>query len=236
MAILCCADCLSGKLLSCGIHSCPHSCHQLQDHSKMKCEAIVTSICLQKHKMSRKCHDAADATCRTCYAEAKSKEKKRQRDHELDQERHAKQLAYAARLSELDDELEHQKRRLKHQADERDRQNVLAQKKQDIASLREKAKDAHNITSKSDTISPREEPTKNFAQSSAEGHVTSAPTKDKVEETISHHISANVDENETNQEKSDAKEDWQWAKQYEGARNEALDNLMSMIGSLIIEL
>jgi hypothetical protein len=42
--------------------------------------------------------------------EAKAAEKRRQRDYKLDQERQAKQQAYAARLIEIEDEIEHQKR------------------------------------------------------------------------------------------------------------------------------
>lgn len=37
------ANFCSGKLLNCGVHSCPHHCHQLQNHSKMQCMAIVSS-------------------------------------------------------------------------------------------------------------------------------------------------------------------------------------------------
>lgn len=133
------ADVYSGKMLNCGVHSCPFRCHQLQDHSKMKCKSIISLTCPKNHKISRECHDkAAAAICRKCEAEARALEKRRQRDYKLDQERQAKQQAYAARLAEIEEEIEHQKRVLKDQAEENNRQNALAQKKQDLVNLKSK--------------------------------------------------------------------------------------------------
>lgn len=96
-----------GKLLNCNIHTCPHRCHQLQDHSRMDCKVIISSTCPNNHKTTRKCHDKAAAHCRKCEAEVRAREKKRQRDYELDKEREAKQSAYAARLVEIKKEIHH---------------------------------------------------------------------------------------------------------------------------------
>ncbi len=76
----------------------------------MECKAIISSNCPKNHKITRKCHDKAATTCRKCEADARAQEKKILRDFKLDQERQAKQQAYAAQLAEIEDEIEHHKR------------------------------------------------------------------------------------------------------------------------------
>lgn len=62
----------------------------------------------------------------------RAREKKRQRDHKLDEEREVKQCAYAARLIEIEDEIQRQKRNLKEQTEDKNRQQVIEQKMQDL--------------------------------------------------------------------------------------------------------
>ncbi|KAF1943538.1 P-loop containing nucleoside triphosphate hydrolase protein [Clathrospora elynae] len=221
-----------GQLLNCGIHICPHRCHQLQDHSKMDCKAIISSTCDKKHKVTRKCHDKAGAACRKCEAELRAQEKKRQRDYKLDQERQAKQLVYAARLVEIEDEIEHQKRVLKDQAEERDRQNAIEQKKQDLRTLKAKAtqppKQSAPVSS-SPEPAPRASSNAPISQSkpatSRDPNVYSNGGAASVSTTV-------IDQNEgqPDWDKSEATDDWESQKEYEGAENEALDSLVSMIG------
>ncbi|KAJ4366237.1 hypothetical protein N0V83_007873 [Neocucurbitaria cava] len=218
-----------GKMLNCKTHTCPHRCHQLQDHSKMDCKAIISSKCSKGHTVTRKCHDKAAAACQKCEAEVRAQEKKRQRDYKLDQERQKKQREYAARLAEVEDEIEHQKRILKDQAEERDRQQALAQKKQDLLGLKTKAKettrqpDVNKSSTKSSTImSENNSPSQNGA--STPQHPANPPTSKSSAATTSEH------DGQPDWDKSEAKDDWEWQKKYEGAENEALNSLISMTG------
>jgi AAA+ superfamily predicted ATPase len=223
----------SGKTLNCNIHTCPHNCHQLQDHSKMDYKAIISSKCPKNHKVTRKCHDKAAAICRKCEAEAKAAEKRRQRDYKLDQERQAKQHAYAARLSEIEDEIEHQKRLLGDRAEEDDRQNALAQKKQDLLNLKNKVKLPVKPTQSADRT---KKPSVTLQQSpitearSVEPQVDPRPASLDCSEPASDANGSEESGSQSDLDKSEAKDDWKEQKELWGAKNEAMDALMSMIG------
>jgi hypothetical protein len=231
----------SGKTLGCGIHMCPQRCHQLQDHSKMDCKTIVKSKCPQNHQISRNCHDkAAAATCPKCEAEAHRAEKKRQRDHKLDQDRQAKQKAYAARLAEVEDEIEHQKRLLTDQNDEQDRRNALSQKKLDLANLKDKAsKFSKGLESLLNAI-PLNNQTEHSKENlpSAQAPTTQTQTSrstsksaDEIAQSLNTRVtSTNGKEESQDWDKGDSNKDWEWQKKNEGAENKALDSLMEMIG------
>jgi hypothetical protein len=221
-------------MLNCGLHTCPHRCHQLQDHSKMKCTAIVKTKCPQNHKTSHKCHDKTAVTCRRCEAEARTKEKRQRRDHELDQARQAKQRAYAIQLAEIDDEIEHEKRMMKDKADETDRRNTLMQKKQDLVNLKAAMRKPQqgSSTPKLNILSPQTAvPSEASPVSTARGQSSEPPSADShAEADASTGASTIIEEVSLGWDQSEAKADWEWQKQYEGADNEALDSLMAMIG------
>jgi flagellar biosynthesis GTPase FlhF len=194
--------------------------------------AIVISTCAKQHKTSRECHDKANATCRKCEAEVRAQEKRRQRDHKLDKERQAKQRAYAARLAEIEDEIEHQKRVMKDQADDRDRQQAIDQKKQDLRNLKEKA---NHPSKQPSSTSTRPEPSTTAANSASTSHNDS--TSPQASQASTNENSTNAPSTATDQndsepdwDKSEARDDWAWQKKFEGAENEALDSLVSMIG------
>jgi hypothetical protein len=48
--------------------------------------------------------------------------------------------------------------------------------------------------------------------------------------------STDVEEQPPNAPASEARDDWEWQKEYEGAENEALDLLVSMIGTATRDL
>ncbi|KAI1680959.1 ATPase family associated protein [Pyrenophora tritici-repentis] len=217
-----------GKMLSCDIHSCTSQCHQLQDHSKMKCKAIVSFTCANKHTTTRRCHDKAATHCPKCEAEVRAREKKRQRDHELDQQRQAKQRAYAARLLEIEEEIEHQKRVLKDQAEDRDRQAALEQKKQDLRNLRAKAKQPAQAPPSQDPGNKApNSPSMPSGGPTTPSTTTAGPSGTTADSGPS---TPDQDESQPDWDKSEARDDWEWQKNYEGAENEALDSLVSMIG------
>ncbi|KAF1364340.1 P-loop containing nucleoside triphosphate hydrolase protein [Lizonia empirigonia] len=213
-----------GKLLNCGIHTCPRRCHQLQDHSQMDCKVIISLTCSNKHKTTRKCHDKAAAHCRKCEAEVRAREKKRQRDHELEEEREAKQRAYAATLVEIEEEIQNQKRILKERADDRDRQQALEQKKQDLRNLQERVQNPRRPPVPASSISKVTASTPN--DTSGRQMTTLQPTPKPPRQILIR----TRNRTRTNWDNSEARDDWEWQKKYEGAENEALDSLVPMIG------
>jgi hypothetical protein len=233
----CITNISSGKVLNCNIHICPHSCHQLQDHSKMNCKAIITSKCPKSHKITRKCYDKAAMTCRKCEAEAKAAVKRQQRDYKLDQDRQAKQQAYAVRLNEIQDEIEHQERLMSDRAEEQNRQNALAQKKQDLLNLKNKAKQPasafrspditqqpnlatqQSTTPRASSVTPQSDPSVGASDRSGPASDGNDPEESK---------------GQPDWDKSEARDDWKEQKELWGAENEALDALVSMIGQFLI--
>jgi DNA replication protein DnaC len=199
----------------------------------MDCKAIISSKCPKNHKVTRKCHDKAAAICRKCEVEAKAAEKRRQRDYKLDQERQAKQHAYAARLSEIEDEIEHQKRLLSDFAEEEDRQNALAQKKQDLLNLKNKVKLPVRQTR---SVDMTQKPSMTLQQSpitearSVEPQVDPRPASLDYSEPASDSNGSEESESQPDWDKSEAKDDWKEQKELWGAENKAIDALMSMIG------
>ncbi|KAJ5055777.1 P-loop containing nucleoside triphosphate hydrolase protein [Bipolaris maydis] len=221
-----------GKLLICGVHTCPSKCHQLQDHSKIDCKAIISSTCSNNHKSTRKCHEKVPEHCRKCEAEVRAQERRRQRNHELDRERQARQQAYAARLAEIEEEIEHKKRTLREQADEQDRQQALRQKEQDLRNLQEKIKRPRQ------QAAPSNSPPSSSASSSSKTKTpdcdpaTPKATKTRADSATASNNSPASDQNRSQSDwnKSEARDDWEWQKKFQGAENKALDSLIPMIG------
>ncbi|KAK6526384.1 hypothetical protein TWF694_004981 [Orbilia ellipsospora] len=225
-----------GILLNCGQHKCPHRCHQLQDHTKMECPAIIKSRCpREKHNISRKCHDKAAAFCRKCEAEDRDQERKRQRDHKLDQERRAKQVAYALRLVEIEDEIDHQKRLLREKRDDRDRENSISQKRQDLASLKTQVKRFSESGDAGASTLPKQSNPPSSGRAASSTTTVKTPPASQTNLTVPQSSQTSMkepenDEDHGERETSESKVDWEWQKEFEGAENEALDSLMDMIG------
>jgi hypothetical protein len=90
----------------------------------MDSEAIVSSKCSKNYKTTQNCYDKAAATCHKCEVEARAAERRRQRDYELEEERPAKQEAYARRLAEVEDEIKQENRLLRDRKEEIDGPNA----------------------------------------------------------------------------------------------------------------
>lgn len=211
----------SGTKLRCGIHDCPQRCHQLFDHSKMECQKIVESLCSRNHILTRPCFKKA-STCRVCEAEDRRQELKRQRDHKLEVERETKQKEYARQLIELQDEIAHERRILRNQLDQDEREKVLHQHQQDLDGLRDGMGRKKHISKKDPS------PTTTMSQASA----TTAPPD------VTPSSAPDTEQSATKDQEKDSLDTWissaggEWAnqKELEGAQNEALDSLMDMIG------
>ncbi|KAL2851568.1 hypothetical protein BJY01DRAFT_232841 [Aspergillus pseudoustus] len=161
-----------GTKLSCGLHGCPHKCHQLSNHSKMQYHKIMEWTCSQNHKSQQK--------------------------------------AYVRELAQIQDEILHERRLQKNQRDEQERQRVLQQYRHDLNRLRASTdrstqKNPSNKPNKpSSTPSqpdPRDSNTRSEPQDSSGGGILNAL--------------------------SSAEQNWNYRKDYEGAKSDELDEIMS---------
>jgi hypothetical protein len=178
--------------------------------------------------MMRKCHEMAGTVCRKCEDEARRKEKRHQRDLKLEQERETRQKAYADQLAELQAEIEHEKRLMKGEKDDQERQNVLAQHRQDLEKLREAKEAAKNHTTSLQTPETSSIPVRKqeHVDQKQEPFECTSPILEKSETNSND----NDDGTKILWNQSDARDDWDYQKNLEGQDNEALDALVAMIG------
>lgn len=216
-----------GAMLNCGLHKCSQFCHNLIDHSKVACTALIKSSCPEKHTIRRKCHDTAAAVCQKCQAEARKKEVRRQRDHKLEQERETKQKAYAKELADVLAEIEHEQRRRKADMDDQEHQNVLAQHRRDLEQLRNTKKPAtfpQTAGGSQDHSSNKTHTNQQLTPSRS-----SSPVLNSRDNTNTKTGDGNTGLS-TSWDQSNARDDWDYQKNLEGQDNKALDALIGMIG------
>ncbi|KAH6953007.1 P-loop containing nucleoside triphosphate hydrolase protein [Fusarium avenaceum] len=155
-----CAE-LCNAPLGCGKHMCHRRCHRVQDHSKTRCSEKVEHICSRGHKSKIICGDKSK-TCRACTAEDEANcrriqrdleiERKRQeqqakyelelrrciqRDLEMERKRQEQQEKYRLELKAIEAEIDHRRRTLKYETEEKQRANELKQKNEELESLRQ---------------------------------------------------------------------------------------------------
>ncbi|KAH0562483.1 hypothetical protein GP486_002829 [Trichoglossum hirsutum] len=205
-----------GAKLSCGVHDCPQRCHQLYNHTKVQCQQIVESICAKNHKLSWKCFEKRPAICRVCDDEARRLEEKRQRGFKLETERQAKQREYAQQLALIEEEINHERRLQRDRAEQNERDRTLLQRQKDLADL----KTTNRQTYSGRTFQPNKSSPSELTLGQT-SNVTSAP-----EQTLA----KNEKETIPVLLDSSAKDEWEHQKEYLGQQNEALDEIMSMVG------
>jgi hypothetical protein len=210
---------ISSAILSCGKHKCPQRCHQLFDHSKIKCIRVLEDTCPQNHKITWECWQEAPS-CRKCAAEARKREAQRQRDHQLDLQRQANERAYAQKLAELDEQIAQERCLQKEQADQLGRNRTLEQRRKDLA-------DARAVTRRNVAAHPAEaEAAKGLnAETPNGGHVAKAFSSSQ-----SNPSEGSGESGGTDPSASQAKADWEYQKKFENSDNEHLDALFEMIG------
>jgi hypothetical protein len=147
---------------------------------------------------------------------------KRQRDHKLEVERELKQKEYARQLAELQDEIAHERRILKDRSEQGEREKVLRQYQHDLANLRDAANRVKNTTVGDGSVPP---PGNLASTAAASRDATTNPTLDTKPVALEDQVKEDL-----SPWTSSAKDEWEHQKKLEGARNEALDSLMKMIG------
>ena len=128
-------DYLSGALLSCAaLHTCHLMCHQLSDHSKMKCERFIRSRCPTGHPLFFQCSDGAPG-CKSCVREAKLTREKQARDLAETQRREEEQRAHLKRMDELEASTAAVFRRREEARSAKERAQTIQQKEMNLATI-----------------------------------------------------------------------------------------------------
>lgn len=183
-------------------------CHRVDDHSKMPCPHKVERVCDRGHKLKMPCHMRNDK-CRACAQEDLETERRIKRDLKLEADRQAREAAYKKELQEIQDEIDHERRTIRYRKDEEEQKKTLAQQRADLAALKQTAKRVLKAT--------EAKPKQNMPGSFPGLDPPTPPTE--------------ADSSDSLQDLPDGPaQEWQYLKQFEGAKSEPLDELMGMIG------
>ncbi|KAL4807516.1 P-loop containing nucleoside triphosphate hydrolase protein [Aspergillus unguis] len=203
-----------GTRLNCGQHDCPHKCHQLSDHSKMECRKLVEWTCPRKHNIKSPCFQQNQA-CRRCREEDRETERRRQRDLELQRKRDDNLANYTRQLIEIQDEIAHQRRIQQDRQEEQERQRVLLQQLDDLQRVKDFVARQSEVPQVNTT--PGDQGATSETLPGPDSTNDSKPSATNNDTTVTEALSS-------------AEQDWQYQKQYEGAKSDELDKLMGMIG------
>lgn len=195
----CSAPC--GVKLSCGMHDCQQKCHRMADHSKMPCSFRIREKCPQGHRLSWKCSEGRPASCYACDRETAARLAQQERDTKLDQERQARQIAYALQLADIQAELDRVHQKAADKRTQEQQETELSQRRTDLDNA--KALAAQREARERDAEERSRSPAKAPPLSSRDAHQPSG---------------------------SEAQTDWEQQKAVEGAKNDAIDEIMNMIG------
>ncbi|KAK2747019.1 hypothetical protein FQN55_005288 [Onygenales sp. PD_40] len=207
-----------GVILNCGIHQCPSRCHQLHDHSKMPCEHLVEYTCPKGHIRHWKCHTNRPQTCIICDREARERQRKLARELDRQRQRDLNLQRHVASMADLDAQIRQAREKKTDAILAQERIRALEQKKRDLEAARKAAASKMN------------QPTSNLV--SQPPSTTPAESKSSQKPT-----SGNKETKGSNSEaagnrpaRSPSELEWERQKLIEGAKNGALDELMTMTG------
>jgi flagellar biosynthesis GTPase FlhF len=126
----------SGVTLNCGAHQCPFRCHNLTDHSKVRCEKPLKHTCPNGHKLGYKCADGPPATCKPCDKEARKEAERLKREFEQQQERERQEHEHERAIAELERQIELERQAIRDEGLRHDRENALRNKMEELENAR----------------------------------------------------------------------------------------------------
>ena len=208
-------DAPCGIMLSCNSHACPSKCHQLHDHSKMKCISILTDVCSVGHRMSWKCCNQRPAACHTCHEKKKRDEERQRKEHQRLVAEALSRQEHDARMADLDAQIEAERQRMKDMSLQDDRDHAHKQKLIDLQKAKEAAKSAQRTKK-----SPQSQP------------ADTAASKKSAASTPRSTVNAPIDRSATavRVEDSPAAREWKDMIALDRISNDAIDELMRMTG------
>ena len=236
----------SGTMLSCDLHPCPQRCHQLSDHSNIKCRHMLQDKCLKGHKRSRECHERP-RECIICEGETRRKQEESQRAMREQERRAREEHEHFEHMARLEALLSEERQRSTQAQLSRERALVIRQKERDLADARAmnalpldplfNAPNRHPSQSGSVTSPDSAKVQSTLRQGSSKQPTTAAnlavpaqPTlrKDSGKRPLNSGNSPAPDW--TIRRTSGAKKDWEHQKAMGSLPNSSIESLMDMIG------
>ncbi|KAJ7857548.1 P-loop containing nucleoside triphosphate hydrolase protein [Mycena leptocephala] len=147
-----------GAMLSCNLHKCARSCHQINDHSKVHCTELITLRCPRGHDNTKQCSDPPIAGCAKCDRQDKLAEAKRQKEFARKQKREQEEADHLLQKKELEEKLEEARQNAKEDRLREERENEIRMKEADLDDIR-----------KSNRQAKRSQPTPSNPSSSSSG-------------------------------------------------------------------
>lgn len=190
-------------MLKCGQHKCKRRCHRVSDHSQVECIVLIEKTCDRLHKRKVTCNNKSEV-CRKCIDEDKEQERRIKRDLDLELERVRRQEAYNKELAQYQDEIDHHRRLMKNMTEADAQKQALEQQKQQLKGLKETTSRMSEAKKAQTAASNAKPPPQKPKEKPKEKKVSDLP--------------------------DGPEEEWEYEKEFEGARNDTLDKLMDMIG------
>ena len=182
----------------------------------MPCEAVLRSKCPSGHPQSRKCHENLPPNCKICDREAKAAADKQEEAFELQKKRDIEQQAHDKKIAELEAKIAAERQRIRDIRLDKERQDAIRQKERDL-------EDAKSFSNRATTAN--EEPPEPPRPASK---TPTTPTQTTKPSTAKPNITATA--TPPPDDKTPSQLDWEREKKVEGARNDAIDAIMDMIG------
>ncbi|KAF8523922.1 P-loop containing nucleoside triphosphate hydrolase protein [Hysterangium stoloniferum] len=216
-------------VLNCKIHKCPSKCHQISDHSKMACEALMYTECPNNgHEQRWRCSKGPPAACRKCDDDNRRAERKKQ-----DEFKHAEKLA------ELNAEIAKEAEKQRDARTAEERENAILQKEKDL-------EDARAIVSQPrklgflPSLNPMTSPPQSTDQESypSTSPSTFQPSPSEIRADINYTVPSTppvkvqvvVTNPSSSPLRSPTRDEWERRKRVEGDSNDAIDKIMEMTG------
>ena len=195
----------------------------------------MASKCPDGHDQSWKCHQKPPVTCPKCEKKARLEKEKQQKAFERQQKREADQLRHDQELAKLDSKIALEKEKIQDTRLAQERANAIRQKEKDlegaISLAAQRLQEANNAnkhstgafpTPKADSSQPQ------HSRASRAGNTTfltpaSGPSPPST-------MAQPPKSTPKPTPKSPSQEEWLRQKDMEGASNDAIDDIMAMIG------
>ncbi|RFU29842.1 hypothetical protein B7463_g6507, partial [Scytalidium lignicola] len=211
-----------GSFLKCGVHKCPRKCHYRSDHSRMNCEKVMETKCLNGHVQKRKCYQAQPRTCRVCEIQDRRDKKILDREMELQDNRLKAQVKHDMDIADLESQIQKIRDEATDKQTALERAQVLEQKKHDLATAQHQAALLSQQASQKTAKGTQASCILNSPAKTSEIKTSWQPDKQSQKPLAK--------PESTTPNKSLSESEWDRQKRVEGASNTAIDDLMKLVG------
>ncbi|RXW21350.1 hypothetical protein EST38_g4498 [Candolleomyces aberdarensis] len=225
-------------ILNCQVHKCTARCHNIADHSKIRCEELVSEKCPRGHPSTRKCHEpSVPGACKICHREDKLARKKQMADQEEKNRKEEAERKHLKEMAEIDAEIEKEQLQKKEAKEAEERAQAIRQRRADLAAARA-AVPVGSMSTPRNIETPQTEPPQRptsglldkltsfasgfYSNASPQAQAQAVPSGGKQPPPASAQFNKKAP--------SPAESEWQRQKSLEGAFSPPIDEVMAMVG------